>query len=68
MELLAGYGLSREACAHWQRVLRAILHGFISQEDLGYFYYYKDTELEKSREVAIQCFLNGLHAEASHIE
>ena len=21
MELLAGYGLSREACAHWQRVL-----------------------------------------------
>ena len=68
MDLLAGYGLSREDCAHWQRVLRAILHGFISQEDLGYFYYYKDTELEKSREVAIQCFLNGLHAEASHIE
>lgn len=68
MELLAGYGLSREACAHWQRVLRAILHGFISQEDLGYFYYYKDTELEKSREVAIQCFLNGLHAEASRME
>ena len=68
MELLCGYGLSREACSHWQRVLRAILHGFISQEDLGYFYYYKDTELEKSREIAIQCFLNGLHAETSRME
>lgn len=61
--LLSDYGLCTEAIAHWQRVLRAILHGFISQEDLGYFYYYKDTDSQKSREIAIQCFLNGLHAE-----
>ena len=60
-------GLSEEAMAHWQRVFRAILHGFISQEDLGYFYYYKDTDLKKSRDIAIQCFLNGLHAELDNI-
>lgn len=67
MNLLSGYGLSDEAIAHWQRVLRAILHGFIAQEDLGYFYYYKDADVEKSLEIAIQCFLNGLQAELDHI-
>lgn len=67
IKLLSDYGLSEEAMAHWQRVFRAILHGFISQEDLGYFYYYKDTDLKKSRDIAIQCFLNGLHAELDNI-
>lgn len=61
-DLLAAYGLDDEAVAHWQRILRAVLHGFISQEDLGYFYYYKNTDSQKSREIAIQCFLHGLHA------
>ena len=63
MDLLSDYGLPDESVAHWQRVLRAILHGFISQEDLGYFYYYPEIDLKKSRDIAIQCFLNGLHAE-----
>ncbi len=67
MNLLSDYGLPEEAIAHWQRVLRAILHGFISQEELGYFYYYKDIDVKKSREIAIQCFLNGLHAELAQI-
>lgn len=67
MVLLSDYGLSDEAIAHWQRVLRAILHGFISQEDLGYFYYYQDIDLKKSRDIAIQCFLNGLHTELDNI-
>lgn len=67
INLLSDYGLHDEALAHWQRVLRAILHGFISQEDLGYFYYYKDVDSKKSREIAIQCFLNGLHAELGTI-
>ena len=35
MDLLSDYGLPDESVAHWQRVLRAILHGFISQEDLA---------------------------------
>lgn len=65
VEILEEYGLSEESIAHWQRVFRAILHGFISQEDLGYFYHYTSTDLKKSREIAVQCFLDGLHAELS---
>lgn len=60
------YGLKEEAIAHWQRVFRAILHGFISQEDLGYFYYYDEVDLQTSREIAVQCFLDGLHAEIAY--
>lgn len=63
VEVLAGYGLPQERVAHWQRVFRAILHGFIAQEDLGYFYYYDTTDVGESRDIAIQCFLDGLHAE-----
>ena len=63
VEILTDYGLTEESVAHWQRVLRAILHGFISEEDLGYFYYYKSIDLKKSRDIAVQCFLDGLHAE-----
>lgn len=63
VEMLSGYGLAEESIAHWQRVFRAILHGFISQEDLGYFYHYTSADLKKSREIAVQCFLDGLHAE-----
>ena len=60
--ILSDYGLAGDAVAHWQRVFRAILHGFISQEDLGYFYYYNSLDLKKSRDIAVQCFLDGLHA------
>ena len=66
VEILSGYGLTEEAVAHWQRVFRAILHGFISEEELGYFYYYRSIDLKKSREIAVQCFLDGLHAEVKH--
>ena len=61
--ILSDYNLTEETIAHWQRVFRAILHGFISQEYLGYFYYYSDIDLKKSRDIAVNCFLDGLHAE-----
>ena len=61
--ILSDYGLPEESIAHWQRVFRAILHGFVSQEYLGYFYFYRDVDLKKSRDIALQCFLDGLHAE-----
>lgn len=61
--ILSKYELSSESIAHWQRVFRAILHGFVSQEYLGYFYYYNNVDLDKSRDVAVQCFLNGFHCE-----
>lgn len=62
VNILSGYGLEENAVAHWQRVFRAILHGFISQEDLGYFYYYDAVDLSQSRSIAVDCFLSGLHA------
>ena len=65
VSILSYYALTEETIAHWQRVFRAILHGFISQEYLGYFYYYNDIDLKKSRDIAVQCFLDGLHAEIS---
>lgn len=65
VSILSNYNLTEEAIAHWQRIFRAILHGFISQEYLGYFYYYSDIDLKKSRDIAVQCFLDGLHAEIS---
>jgi hypothetical protein len=61
--ILSDYGLAEESIAHWQRVFRAILHGFISEEDLGCFYYYSHVDLEKSRAIAVEYFLKGLHAE-----
>ena len=63
VEILRDYGLTEETIAHWQRVFRAILHGFISEEELGYFYYYKSIDLKQSRDIAVQCFLDRLHAE-----
>ena len=63
VEILRDYGLTEETIAHWQRVFRAILHGFISEEELGYFYYYKSIDLKQSRDIAVQCFLDGFHAE-----
>lgn len=61
--ILSDYGLDRTAIAHWQRIFRAILHGFITQEELGYFYYYENISLKDSRDMAIECFINGLHME-----
>ena len=68
VEILSNYGLSEESIAHWQRVFRAILHGFVSEEYLGYFYYYKNVDLKKSRDIAIQCYLDGLHKEIESLD
>lgn len=68
VDVLSNYGLSEESIAHFQRVFRAILHGFVSEEYLGYFYYYKDVDLKKSRDIAIQCFLDGLHREINLLD
>ena len=61
LKVLSEYDMSETEMAHWQRVFRAILHGFISQENLGYFYYFKDVEIKKSLDIAVQCFIDGLN-------
>lgn len=40
MRALAAYALSNEERMHWQRGFRALLHGFVSEEQSGYFSHY----------------------------
>lgn len=44
---------------HWQRVLRGIVHGFISQEDMGFFSHLP-VNIDESFQIAIQCYIDGL--------
>lgn len=61
MQVLNDYPLDDAQKAHWQRVLRSILHGFLSQEDAGYFSHYPINE-EHTFELGVQCYIDGLHA------
>lgn len=61
MRVLSCYELSERQKFHWQRVLRSMMHGFISQEEAGFFNHLP-IEANASYQIAIQCFLDGLHA------
>ena len=58
--VLSGYRLSEIQKMHMQRVLRSILHGFVSQRDSGYFHYFTVNALE-SFHIAVDCLLEGIH-------
>lgn len=60
--VLFQYGLSEEQTIHWQRILRSIIHGFLSQEEAGFFSH-SPVSVESSYQEAIRCFLHGLHDE-----
>ena len=60
MRVLKGYPLSEEQAMHWQRVLRSIIHGFLSQEEAGYFCHFP-IDQNDSYELAIQCYVDGLN-------
>lgn len=61
MHVLNDYPLNEEQKMHWQRVLRSIIHGFLSQEEAGYFCHFPVNE-ESSYELGIQCYIDGLNA------
>jgi len=61
-KVLEGYRLSDEQKMHWQRVLRGLMHGFISQEENGFFSHYP-VDVEESYRIAVRCLTDGLHAE-----
>lgn len=46
---------------HGQRILRSVMHGFIDQEEAGFFSR-EPVSVEESYQAAIQCFLLGVHA------
>jgi len=60
VQTIREYNLSDEQTVHWQRVLRSIMHGFISQEKSGFFKHF-DISADDSYQVAINCYLTGLH-------
>ena len=67
MQVLRSYPIPDDRRMHWQRVLRGVMHGFVSQESSGYFSHYP-VELEESYRLAIQCVIDGLHKEAARHE
>ncbi|MBE6632315.1 MAG: TetR/AcrR family transcriptional regulator [Ruminococcaceae bacterium] len=61
MQVLGDYPLDEKEKMHWQRVLRSILHGFLSQDEAGYFCHFPIDENE-SYVLGIDCFIDGLEA------
>lgn len=61
MKILEYYPLNDEQRAHWQRIVRSILHGFISQESAGYFNHFPIKE-EETFELGVECFIDGLNS------
>lgn len=58
-QVLAFTSLSETEKAHWQRVLRGIVHGFVSQEDAGFFAHLP-ADVDISFQTAINCYIDGL--------
>lgn len=66
MSVLAHTALRDEEKYHWQRILRGIVHGFVSQEDAGFFSHLP-ADVDESFRTAIQCYMDGLaQAEKRH--
>lgn len=59
LQVLEPYALSETEKYHWQRILRGILHGFVAQEDAGFFSHLP-VEVEESFRLAIECYITGL--------
>ena len=62
MSVLSYYDISDERRMHWQRVLRGLMHGFVSEEQAGYFSHYP-VSVGESYEIAVRCAIDGLHKE-----
>lgn len=60
MQVLEHTALSQEEKIHWQRVLRGIVHGFVSQEDAGFFSHLP-AAVDDSFHTAIVCYIDGLN-------
>lgn len=68
MRALEYTGLTTEEKYHWQRVLRGMIHGFISQEDARFFSHLP-VDAEESFRTALRCCTDGLaQAEKRHAE
>lgn len=59
MQVLEPTPLSQEEKIHWQRVFRGMVHGFVSQEDAGFFSHLP-AAVEDSFHTAVVCYIDGL--------
>ncbi len=60
IKALASYEINKSELVHCHRLLRCILHGFITQERIVFFQYSSDS-LNESYKVALNCFLDDIH-------
>ena len=58
-QMLRGFNLPEDEAIHFRRLFRAIVHGFVSQEDAGFFSHYPVSS-DESFEFAVQCFIDSL--------
>lgn len=59
MAVLNNTALNDTEKIHWQRILRGIIHGFVSQEDAGFFAHLP-VDVNESFNIAIGCYIDGL--------
>lgn len=59
LKVLENYNLTTQEKNHWQRILRAIIHGFVTQEEAGFFSHLSENA-DDSFHIAIICYTDGL--------
>ena len=58
-KVLEDFNLKEEESIHYRRLFRAIVHGFVSQEEQGFFSHYP-AEVDDSFHFAVQCYIDSL--------
>lgn len=60
MQALSVYNLTEKQTVHWQRILRSIMHGFVSQEESGYFRH-SAVNVDESYLFSVDSVIAGIH-------
>ena len=58
-KMLEDFHLKEEESIHYRRLFRAIVHGFVSQEEQGFFSHYS-AAVDDSFHFAVQCYIESL--------
>lgn len=65
IDILKPYNLNKEYMVRYQRILRALLHGFIAEIYLDYFYYYSEINIKDSITLALENFAKEINLHSS---
>ena len=58
-KMLEDFHLKEEESIHYRRLFRAIVHGFVAQEEQGFFSHYP-AAVDDSFHFAVQCYIENL--------